>query len=76
MFKLVEDPMPVLGQLQDLSILRLFDDSYVGPRMTCVRGGFHKLRVLKLWMLDKLEHWTVQHRAMPLLQELEIRRCN
>ncbi|XP_048130405.1 putative disease resistance protein At1g59780 isoform X3 [Rhodamnia argentea] len=76
MLKLEEDTMPVLGQLQDLSILRLFADSYMGPRMTCVSGGFPKLRILKLWMLEKLKHWTVQDGAMPLLQELEIRRCD
>ncbi|XP_030526057.1 putative inactive disease susceptibility protein LOV1 [Rhodamnia argentea] len=73
--KLVEDPMEVLGQLKDLTILRLFAHSYVGSQMTCVSGGFPKLRVLKLWMLDELQHWTVQDQAMPLLQELEIRRC-
>ncbi|KAI6691592.1 hypothetical protein NL676_028420 [Syzygium grande] len=75
MLKLENDPMPLLGQLQDLRILRLFADSFVGPQITCVSGGFPKLRILKLWMLDKLLHWTVQDRAMPLLQELEIRRC-
>ncbi|KAL3735204.1 hypothetical protein ACJRO7_024355 [Eucalyptus globulus] len=75
MLNLEEDPMPVLGQLHDLSFLRLFANSYVGPQMTCVSGGFPKLRMLKLWMLGKLEHWTVQEGAMPLLQELEIRRC-
>ncbi|KAI6691606.1 hypothetical protein NL676_028434 [Syzygium grande] len=74
MLKLKEDPMPVLGRLQELSILRLFAHSYVGSQMTCVSGGFPKLRVLKLWMLDKLQHWTVQDQAMPLLQDLEIRR--
>jgi len=44
--------MTVLGKLPELSILRLFADSYLGSEMTCDVRGFQKLRVLKLWMLD------------------------
>ncbi|KAL3749263.1 hypothetical protein ACJRO7_010376 [Eucalyptus globulus] len=76
MLALDEDPMPVLGKLPELSILRLFADSYSGSEMTCDVGGFPKLRVLKLWMLDQLEIWTVKEGTMPILQEVEIRGCD
>ncbi|KAF8026889.1 hypothetical protein BT93_F3397 [Corymbia citriodora subsp. variegata] len=76
MLELGEDPLPVLGKLPELSILRLFARSYLGNVMTCDSIGFPKLRVLKLWMLDQLSIWTVKEGTMPILQELEIRKCD
>lgn len=73
--QLVEDPMPILGQLCYLKILRLLGYSYLGKQITCLPEGFPKLRVLKLWMLDSLEEWIVEKGAMPHLREIEIRRC-
>ncbi|CAL5387117.1 unnamed protein product [Camellia sinensis] len=43
--------------------------------MNCLGGGFPKLRVLKLWMLETLKEWIVEEGAMPELEELEIRGC-
>ncbi|KAJ6337839.1 hypothetical protein OIU76_007506 [Salix suchowensis] len=73
--KLEHDPMPDLGKLPNLNILRLFARSYLGKEMTCQSKGFPALRVLKLWMLEELEKWTVPEDSMPRLRELEIRRC-
>ncbi|KAF3946898.1 hypothetical protein CMV_026888 [Castanea mollissima] len=73
--KLGEDPMPILGKLSHLNCLRLFRNSYLGKDMTCRAGEFPQLRVLKLWMLENLEEWTVMEGTMPLLRELEIRLC-
>ncbi|EEF52418.1 Disease resistance protein RPP13, putative [Ricinus communis] len=73
--QLKNDPMQYLGQLPHLKVLRLFARSYLGSEMTCHAKGFPELRVLKLWMLEKLEKWTVEEGSMPLLKELEIRRC-
>lgn len=73
--KLGEDPMPILGKLRHLNCLRLFRNSYLGKDMTCRAGEFPQLRVLKLWMLEHLEKWTVMEGTMPLLKELEIRVC-
>ncbi|KAJ6685907.1 DISEASE RESISTANCE PROTEIN RP [Salix purpurea] len=73
--KLEHDPMPDLGKLPNLNILRLFARSYLGKEMTCQSKGFPALRVLKLWMLEELEKWTVPEDSMPLLRELEIRCC-
>ncbi|KAF5953450.1 hypothetical protein HYC85_006306 [Camellia sinensis] len=76
MSKIKEDPMPELGEcLPQLNILRLFADSFVGEKMNCLGGGFPKLRVLKLWMLETLKEWIVEEGAMPELEELEIRGC-
>lgn len=75
MSKLRQDPMPVLGKLTQLNILRLFSGSYSGVEMTCDRDDFPNLSVLKLWNLKELKKWTVKEGAMPQLLELEIRRC-
>ncbi|TXG68266.1 hypothetical protein EZV62_003201 [Acer yangbiense] len=72
---LKEDPMPVLGKLPHLHILRLLSRSYVGEKMTCLSIGFPKLHLLKLWKLH-VRVWTVEEGAMPCLRELEIRSCN
>ncbi|KAL7264622.1 hypothetical protein ACSBR1_002560 [Camellia fascicularis] len=76
MSKIKEDPMSELGKcLPQLNILRLFADSFVGEKMNCLGGGFPKLRVLKLWMLETLNEWIVEEGALPELEELEIRGC-
>ncbi|CAL5334357.1 unnamed protein product [Camellia sinensis] len=76
MSKIKEDPMPELGEfLPQLNILRLFADSFVGEKMNCLGGGFPKLRVSKLWMLETLKEWIVEEGAMLELEELEIRGC-
>ncbi|XP_002513100.2 disease resistance protein RPP13 [Ricinus communis] len=72
--KLHEDPMPILGKLNNLHILRFFAHSYLGKEMDC-RKGFPELRVLKLWMLEELEEWTVEEGSMPKLRKVEIRCC-
>ncbi|XP_030942828.1 putative disease resistance protein At1g58400 [Quercus lobata] len=69
------DPMPKLGMLPQLNTLRLFARSYVGWKMTCPSAHFPKLRVLKMWNLERLEQWEVEEGAMPELVELEIRCC-
>eukprot|EP00257_Ricinus_communis_P013340 XP_015570756.1 probable disease resistance protein RF9 [Ricinus communis] len=73
--QLEQDPMPILGKLPRLSILRLFANSYLGKQMSSPRNGFPELRVLKLWMLEELEEWTVEEGSMRELQKLEIRCC-
>lgn len=70
-----EDPIQILSQLQTLSVLRLLAKSYLGQEMSCPRGGFSSLRVLKLWMLDELEEFRVEQGGMPNIRELHIRRC-
>ncbi|KAK2988225.1 hypothetical protein RJ640_020707 [Escallonia rubra] len=71
---LKDDPMPTLGQLSSLTVLRLLANSYQGEKLLC--RGFLKLRVLKLWMLKELKDWDVEQGAMPNLKELNIRCCD
>ncbi|XP_039159129.1 disease resistance RPP8-like protein 3 [Eucalyptus grandis] len=85
MSELRHDPMLQLGRLSNLIVLRLLARSYTGESFAdpqaSVRtkvyreAGFPKLRVLKLWMLDKLDELVVEQGAMCNLEELEIRQC-
>ncbi|CAL5383338.1 unnamed protein product [Camellia sinensis] len=74
--QLTEDPMPTLGQLQNLTVLRLLANSFLGEKIVCPLRGFSKLRVLKLWMLKSLKEWDVKEGAMQNLKELNIRCCD
>ncbi|KAK7839666.1 putative disease resistance protein [Quercus suber] len=74
--QLSDDPMPKLGKLPNLRSLCLYSGSYKGTTMVCSIDDFPQLLVLKLWMLDTLQRWDVQERAMRNLRELEIRSCN
>ncbi|XP_057778453.1 putative inactive disease susceptibility protein LOV1 [Salvia miltiorrhiza] len=72
---LSEDPMPILGQLPDLTVLRLLGNSYLGETMVCSSDRFKNLEVLKLWMLEGLKKWEVEDGAMKKLKEVNIRCC-
>ncbi|KAK0595423.1 hypothetical protein LWI29_006449 [Acer saccharum] len=74
MSKLGIDPMPLLGKLPHLNVLRLLSNSISVESLTCVAGGFPKLRLLKLWR-PSVQVLTVKKEAMPCLNELEIRDC-
>ncbi|KAG6434871.1 hypothetical protein SASPL_106515 [Salvia splendens] len=65
---LTKDPMPILGQLSDLTVLRLLGNSFVGEEMVCPSESFKNLEVLKLWVLQDLKEWK--------LKEVNIRRCS
>ncbi|XP_076956181.1 putative inactive disease susceptibility protein LOV1 [Bidens hawaiensis] len=70
-----DDPMQTLGQLPCLTVLRLLGQSYIGKKMVCTKGGFSRLKVLKMWMLKELESWVVKEGSMQSLKHLEIRCC-
>lgn len=73
--QLEEDPMPILKQLRNLRVLKLRCGSYLGKEMVCSPGGFEKLQVLELDLLDALEEWRVENPAMAKLRCLVIRLC-
>ncbi|KAF8017276.1 hypothetical protein BT93_H2464 [Corymbia citriodora subsp. variegata] len=72
---LVSDPMLVLGELSSLEILNLFAGSYAGSKLDFGENSFPRLRVLKLWMLEKVKQAYVDETALRCLEELEIKSC-
>ncbi|EOY11247.1 Disease resistance RPM1-like protein [Theobroma cacao] len=72
---LSEDPMEALGELEKLTVLKLYAHSFKGQNMTCHTDKFPQLQVLRLWMLEELQSWIVENKAMPILKEIEIRCC-
>ncbi|PIA35141.1 hypothetical protein AQUCO_03600063v1 [Aquilegia coerulea] len=73
--ELKQDPMPVLGKLPNLRILKLHKRSYVGKKMVCLTGLFSRLEVLELTDLPELELWEVQEGAIQNLVCLFINGC-
>lgn len=70
------DPMPFLGRLPNLVILRLLAQSVVWKNMYCPRRGFRRLKFLWIWKLENLEEFEAEEGSLPSLEELEIRSCN
>ncbi|KAL1555912.1 putative disease resistance protein [Salvia divinorum] len=71
-----DDPMGILGKLPCLIKLRLYNDSFVGEKMTCPANSFLHLKRLTLRDLPKLRKWRVEAGAMPLLTKLTIGECS
>ncbi|KAF3336557.1 putative disease resistance protein [Carex littledalei] len=69
------DPMPVLGKLSCLTLLRLGIGSYRGTHLNCNGGDFPRLRHLSLEWRFIQEGWNVQHGSMPVLATLHINGC-
>ncbi|GMN66040.1 hypothetical protein TIFTF001_035096 [Ficus carica] len=69
------DPMPMLERLQDLRILVLGTDAFIGTEMVCSQGGFCQLESLSLVELKNLNLWTVMNGAFPSLSHLHIEDC-
>ncbi|XP_078153934.1 toMV susceptible protein tm-2-like isoform X2 [Carex rostrata] len=70
-----EDPMPTLGRLQSLKLLRLQDEAYTGNQMLCSANGFPQLQFLKLKKLENLVNWVVEPNAMSQLTTLRVVQC-
>lgn len=70
-----EDPMPILGRLPNLRILKLLQVSYEVMKMNCPHGGFLQLEFLQMQGLGSLEDLSVEEGAMPNLKTLKIESC-
>ncbi|GAU16965.1 hypothetical protein TSUD_37230 [Trifolium subterraneum] len=73
--KLQDDPMKLLKDFPNLRTLCLLADSYVGTTIVCESQSFPRLQLLKFWVLEQLEEWTVEPGALPCLRQMEIRSC-
>ncbi|KAM7465839.1 hypothetical protein LguiB_013401 [Lonicera macranthoides] len=74
-FKVVEDPMPILGALPNLRSLFLIS-AFEGNEMVCSSNGFLQLRTLRLWRLNNFQSWGIEDGAMPKLSRLLFYGCS
>ncbi|XVE99632.1 hypothetical protein REPUB_Repub03eG0216500 [Reevesia pubescens] len=70
--KISQDPMVVLEKLPCLRILHLWDESFMGARMSCSANGFPQLDFLYISSLSELEEWQIEEGAMPCLRFLRL----
>ncbi|XP_045816111.1 probable disease resistance RPP8-like protein 2 isoform X1 [Trifolium pratense] len=73
--KLEDDPMITLKDFPYLQKLCLLAESYTETSMVCKPQSFPQLQVLKIWVLERLQEWNIEHGALPCLKQLEIRSC-
>ncbi|XP_068642033.1 disease resistance protein RPM1-like [Aristolochia californica] len=66
---LMEDPLPLLGGLPNLTRL-LLHNPYAGKSMFFKAGCFPKLKTLSLWELARVNRVEVEDGAMPSIQQL------
>ncbi|XP_044487410.1 putative disease resistance RPP13-like protein 2 [Mangifera indica] len=69
--KLVDDPMPVLGKMLNLTILELRYDCLRGKKMMCRANTFPRVETLDI-ETHYLEEWQVEEGARPVLTGLEL----
>ncbi|XP_027124105.2 probable disease resistance RPP8-like protein 2 [Coffea arabica] len=72
---LMDDPMPILEKLGQLSFLKM-KDAYHGRQLIISRHGFHQLKFLELRALHHLDEIKVEKAALPQLLCLRIRNCS
>ncbi|KAJ4790552.1 NBS-LRR [Rhynchospora pubera] len=73
--RLDDDAIFVLQQLPNLLLLRLWEDSYVGAKLTFRSAKFSKLKQLYVWCLENLEELDFEEGTSPELQTLVIKDC-
>ncbi|XP_039130862.1 probable disease resistance protein RF45 [Dioscorea cayenensis subsp. rotundata] len=73
---LKEDPLVTLGELDNLQVLELRYNAFVGKEMVCLEKGFPQLKELVFNHLYSLEEWKIEDEAMPKLRKLVIDNCS
>ncbi|KAH7674211.1 P-loop containing nucleoside triphosphate hydrolase protein [Dioscorea alata] len=73
--ELKEDPLVTLGKLDNLQVLVLGLNAFVGKEMVCLERGFPQLKQLEILFLMSLEEWKIEEEAMPRLRKLTIAHC-
>ncbi|XP_031256136.1 disease resistance protein RPP13-like [Pistacia vera] len=71
--QLVDDPMPILEKMLNLTELELGRFCYSGKKMVCTAKGFPRLEILTLHTKD-LEEWQIEEGALPVLRGLKMEK--
>jgi len=70
------DAVQVIAKLPKLIVLRLLANSLVVEEIAFPCGAFPKLELLQLDQLENLMSLSIQERALPNLEILQVYRCN
>ncbi|XP_059294679.1 disease resistance RPP8-like protein 3 [Lycium ferocissimum] len=73
---LTEDPFPILGKLPSLAILTLASSAYINSTVNVPRGGFPKLKLLRILGMENWTNWMpIEKGSFPEIQFLLIADC-
>jgi len=73
--QLKQDDIHHLGNLSNLTLLGLWEKSYIGDSLYFRAGTFLKLKFLDIDGLDKIKTVTMEKGAMPELKKLWVNTC-
>ncbi|KAJ4784128.1 Disease resistance protein RPM1 [Rhynchospora pubera] len=73
--ELESEQIKMLGELRNLTILRMLMNSFKGKQLNFGPGAFRKLKVLIIEKLETLTSVSFEERSMLRLENLEINRC-
>jgi hypothetical protein len=72
---LKQEDIEVIGSLDNVIILGLWEESFAEESLYFVKGTFQKLKLLDIEGLDKLKTIRIEHGALPALEKLRVRKC-
>lgn len=73
--KLEQGQVNILGNLHNVALLGLWENSYIGDSLRFSSGKFPKLKFLDMDGLEKIETVTIEEGAMPELEQLWVNNC-
>lgn len=65
----------VLGKLRNLTLLALWEDSFVEKTLCFGEGTFPKLKLLYIEGMENIESIQIKDGALPVLEKLQVKKC-
>jgi Leucine-rich repeat (LRR) protein len=66
----------VIGNLLNLTLLALWEESFAEESLRFSKGTFQKLNLLYIEGLENVSTITIEDGALPLLENLQVTKCN
>ncbi|KAM0887087.1 hypothetical protein ACQ4PT_029281 [Festuca glaucescens] len=74
--RLRQDDIVKIGQLQNLTLLALWEESFEEESLRFGKDTFKKLKLLYIEGLKNVSAIRIEDGALPLLENLQVRKCN
>ncbi|MCD7470258.1 hypothetical protein HAX54_009982 [Datura stramonium] len=70
------EDLKIISVLPNLEVLKLVNDACISEKWYSFQGGFTRLKILLIFLVDHLKYWTAEDDDFPVLEHLEIRSCS